>query len=134
VRSRRRRTPGVEVIDATTISSRSEQPDFTILNAMSADHGSGPQEEVERLGDAKFGQTPVGFGPFKVESYDGANQRAIFVRNEDYMYPGLPYLDEIEYRWGVDANLQMLQLQNGDCDLVGDGVPRTGRRRSPTLS
>jgi ABC-type transport system substrate-binding protein len=115
---------GVEVLDPTTIRVTLTQPDFTILNAMSLPITAPvPREEVERLGDAKFGQTPVGFGPFKVESYDGANQRAIFVRNEDYMYPGLPYLDEIEYRWGVDANLQMLQLQNGDCDLVGDGVP-----------
>jgi peptide/nickel transport system substrate-binding protein len=60
-----------------------------------------------------------------VQSYDGSGQRAVFVRNPQYMYPGLPYIDRIEYRWGVDPSLQMLQLEHGDADLVGDGAPST---------
>ncbi len=115
---------GVEVVNGTTVKVTLSQPDFTILNAMSLPITAPvPQEEVERLGDTKFGQTPVGFGPFKIDSYDEANQRAVFVKFDDYMYPGLPYIDSVEYHWGVDASLQMLQLQHGDVDLVGEGVP-----------
>jgi ABC-type transport system substrate-binding protein len=115
---------GVEVVNATTLKVTLAQPDFTILNAMSLPITAPvPREEVARLGDTKFGQTPVGFGPFKIESYDEANQRAVFVKFDEYMYPGLPYIDSVEYHWGVDPSLQMLQLQHGDVDLVGEGVP-----------
>ena len=59
-------------------------PDFTILNAMTLPMTTPlPKEEVDRLGK-QFGQTPVGYGPFKIASFDSAAQTAIFERNEDY--------------------------------------------------
>jgi hypothetical protein len=69
-------------------------PDFTILNAFALPMTAPvPREEVERLGDTKFGEMPVGSGPFRIVSYDSAAQTARFERFDDYMYPGLPYLD-----------------------------------------
>src|SRR4030067_205225 len=54
---------GGEVLDSTTIRVTLAQPDFTILNAMSLPiTAPGPQQEVERLGDARCRQTPVGCG------------------------------------------------------------------------
>ena len=117
---------GVEVLSPTSLRLHLQQPDFTILNAMCLPITAPvPKEEVARLGATAFGHTPVGYGPFKVESYDGSGQRAVFVRNPAYMYRGLPYIDRIEYRWGIDPSLQLLQLEHGDADLIGDGVPST---------
>ncbi len=115
---------GVEVKDDHTLVVHLTAPDFTILNAFALPFTAPvPQEEVERLGDTKFGETPVGFGPFRITSYGNATQTAAFERFDDYMYPGLPYLDAVTYRWGVDPNVQLLQLENGAVDLLGPGIP-----------
>ena len=115
---------GVEARGDHTLVVQLTAPDFTILNAFALPFTAPvPQEEVERLGDTAFGETPVGFGPFRITSYDGSGQTARFERFDDYMYPGLPYLDAVSYRWGVDPNVQLLQLQNGAADLLGPGIP-----------
>ena len=115
---------GVEAPDDHTLVVHLTAPDFTILNAFALPMTAPvPKEEVERLGNTKFGQTPVGPGPFRIVSYDSAAQTARFERFDDYMYPGLPYLDAVTYRWGVDPSVQLLQLQNGAVDLLGPGIP-----------
>ncbi|HEY1643408.1 MAG TPA: ABC transporter substrate-binding protein [Streptosporangiaceae bacterium] len=115
---------GVEAPADDTLVVHLTAPDFTILNALALPMTAPvPREEVERLGVAKFGQTPVGTGPFKITAYDSAAQTARFERNEHYMYGGLPYLDAVTYRWGVDPQIQLLQLQKGDADILGGGIP-----------
>ena len=128
---------GVEANGDHTLVVHLTAPDFTILNAFALPFTAPvPQEEVERLGPARFGQTPVGFGPFRVTSYDSSAQTAAFERFDDYMYPGLPYLDAVTYRWGVDSNVQLLELENGSVDLLGPGIPSSQAAyvlASPTL-
>jgi ABC-type transport system substrate-binding protein len=115
---------GVETAGDSTLIVHLTAPDFTILNALCLPITAPvPEEEVERLGSTKFGQTPVGFGPFKIVSYDGAAQTARFERFSDYFYAGLPYLDAVEYRWGVDPQTQLLQLEHGVADIIGPGLP-----------
>ena len=127
---------GVEVKGDSTLVVHLTAPDFTILNALTQPIAAPmPSEEVERLGKA-WGQTPVGYGPFKITSYDSAAQTARFERNPDYFYAGLPYLDAVEYRWGVDPQIGLLQLEHGDIDIIGDGVPPASAGQvlaSPTL-
>jgi ABC-type transport system substrate-binding protein len=127
---------GVETHGDSTLVMHLTAPDFTILNALTQPITAPvPQEEVDKLGK-QFGQTPVGYGPFKIASYDQAAQTARFERNEHYFYPGLPYLDAVEYRWGVDPQIQLQQLEHGDTDIIGDGLPPTEAGQvlaSPTL-
>ena len=80
-----------------------------------------PKEEVDRLG-ADFADTPVGNGPFKVGTYDSQGQRYVFTRFDDYYWKGLPYLDEVEFRWGIDQSVQLLMMQRGELDLMGYGL------------
>ena len=127
---------GVEVKGDSTLIVHLTAPDFTILNAFTQPIAAPmPREEVDRLGKA-WGQTPVGYGPFKITSYDSAAQTAVFERNPDYFYAGLPYLDSVEYRWGVDPQIELLQLEHGDIDIIGDGIPPSSAGQvlaSPTL-
>src|SRR6266568_106818 len=127
---------GVEVNGDSTLIMHLTAPDFTVLNALTLPIAAPvPSEEVARLGKA-WGQTPVGYGPFKITSYDAAAQTARFERNPDYFYAGLPYLDAVEYHWGVDAQLELLQLEHGNVDIIGDGIPPSGASQvlaSPTL-
>jgi len=127
---------GVEVNGDSTLIMHLTAPDFTVLNALTLPIAAPvPSEEVARLGKA-WGQAPVGYGPFKITSYDSAAQTARFERNPDYFYAGLPYLDAVEYHWGVDAQLELLQLEHGNVDIIGDGIPPSGASQvlaSPTL-
>ncbi len=114
---------GVQTRGDTTLVVHLTEPDFTILNAMALPVTAPvPKEAVERLGK-NFGQTPVGYGPFKIVSYDSGQQTARFERNTDYFYSGLPYLDAVTYRWGIDPQIELLQLENGTIQIIGDGIP-----------
>jgi peptide/nickel transport system substrate-binding protein len=62
-------------------------------------------------------KTPVGTGPFKLESY--TIQEIKMVRNPDYFRPGLPYLDGMTQRVIPDAGTQLLALENKEIDWVG---------------
>jgi peptide/nickel transport system substrate-binding protein len=113
---------GVSARDDHTLVIDLKQPDITFLGQLSQPYAAAlPREEVERLGE-QFGRTPVGNGPFMITSYDTKNQKSHFVRNKYFGWPGLPFLDEVTYRWGIEPSLQFLQLQNGDVDILGEGL------------
>jgi peptide/nickel transport system substrate-binding protein len=114
--------PGLVARDDHTLVVDLKAPDITFLGQLSQPYAAAlPQEEVERLGD-QFNRTPVGNGPFMITSYDTKNQHSRFVRNPFFPWPGLPFLDSVDYRWGIDPALQFLQLQNGDVDILGEGL------------
>jgi ABC-type transport system substrate-binding protein len=114
--------PGLVARDDHTLVVDLKAPDITFLGQLSQPYSAAlPKEEVERLGD-QFGRTPVGNGPFMITSYDTKDQRSKFVRNPYFPWAGLPFLDTVDYRWGIDPALQFLQLQNGDVDILGEGL------------
>lgn len=113
---------GLRAEDDHTLVVELKAADITFLGQISQPYSAAlPAEEVERLGD-EFNRTPVGNGPFMITEYDTKNQRSIFVRNPYWPWPGLPFLDQVTYRWGIDASLQFLQLQGGDVDILGEGL------------
>jgi len=127
---------GVEARGDSTLVVHLTAPDFTVLNALTLPITAPvPSEEVARLGKA-WSQRPVGYGPFKITSYDSAAQTARFERNPHYFYAGLPYLEAVTYHWGVDAQIELLQLEHGNIDIIGDGIPASSAAQvlaSPTL-
>ncbi|MDQ3642377.1 MAG: ABC transporter substrate-binding protein, partial [Actinomycetota bacterium] len=62
-------------------------------------------------------KTPVGTGPFKLESY--TVQEIKMVRNPTYFRAGLPYLDGMTQRVIPDQGTQLLALENKEIDWVG---------------
>lgn len=113
---------GLTAVDEHTLRVQLSAPDITFPTLMCLPFMAAvPAEEVERLGD-KFSHTPVGTGPFKIASYDTQSQSARFVRNDAYFWKRTPFLDEVVYRWGIDPSLQFLQLQNGNLDVLGEGL------------
>lgn len=114
--------PGLVARDDRTLVVDLNAPDITFLGQLAQPYAAAlPQEEVERLG-GQFNRTPVGNGPFMIESYDTKNQHAKFVRNPFFPWPGLPFLDQVSYRWGIVPAMQFLQLQSGDVDILGEGL------------
>ncbi len=113
---------GLRALDDYTLEVRLTSPVFTFLNYMAQPYMAAvPREAVESLG-SRFGTNPVGSGPFMVKSYNTADQYATFVPNPYYAWKGLPYLSGVKYTWGLNENLELLQLQQGVIDIIGDGI------------
>lgn len=60
--------------------------------------------------------TPVGTGPFKLDSYDVATG-AKFVRNDDW-WGGTPNLDAVEYIFSDDIQTQITGVLGGQADAI----------------
>jgi peptide/nickel transport system substrate-binding protein/oligopeptide transport system substrate-binding protein len=80
-----------------------------------------PKEVVEQYGP-DFGKNPVGTGAFSLTEWT-LGQRLVFTRNADYWREGLPKLDEIVFEIGQEPTVALLRLQNGEVDILGDGIP-----------
>jgi ABC-type transport system substrate-binding protein len=80
-----------------------------------------PREAVEEFGP-DFGRNPVGTGAFRLAEWT-LGQRLVFEKNADYWREGVPYLDQITFEVGQEPVVALLRLQNGEVDLVGDGIP-----------
>lgn len=81
-----------------------------------------PEEEVKKSGD-KFGENPVGTGPFKFVEWK-RNQQLALERNDDY-YKKKAHLDKIAYKIFADVQPGYLEFQAGnldDCEIPGGQV------------
>ncbi|WP_180960130.1 ABC transporter substrate-binding protein [Neobacillus cucumis] len=86
---------GIKVVNSTKLEITLSKPDNTFLTIMSLPFtGAVPKEVVEEKGD-KFGQEPVGAGPFKFSKWV-RDSEVDLVANEDY-YAGKPYLEKVDY-------------------------------------
>lgn len=113
---------GLRAIDNYTLEVRLTSPVYTFLNYLAQPFMAAvPKEAVESLG-SRFGTNPVGTGPFMVKSYNTADQNATFVPNPYYAWKGLPYLSSVKYTWGLNDELELLQLQRKVIDIIGDGI------------
>lgn len=113
---------GITVIDPLTIQFKLSRPDATFLHVMAINFAHVvPREAVEEFG-ADFGHHPVGTGAFKLAEWT-LGQRLVFEKNADYWREGVPYLDKITFEIGQEPTVALLRLQQGEVDILGDGIP-----------
>ncbi len=113
---------GIEVIDTYTIKFTLVSSDVTFLNKMALNFAFiVPQEAVDEWGD-EFGHHPVGTGPFVFKSWN-SGQQIEFEKNADYFIEELPYLDGVIIQVGVTPDVQILRLEGGEIDMMGDPIP-----------
>ncbi|WP_342543034.1 ABC transporter substrate-binding protein [Paenisporosarcina sp. FSL H8-0542] len=75
---------------------------------------------------AKFGDNPVGTGPFKFVEWK-RNDSITIEKNEDYWVKGLPKLDKVVFKAIPDNSARLNALNTGEIDLA-DGVnPADGK-------
>ncbi len=127
---------GIEAVDDYTVRITLEQPQaaFTAILSMSI-NAIIPNEEVKRWGE-DFRLHPVGTGPYRLERWT-PGQEIVFVRNPKYFRRGVPHLERIVYKFGVDPSVGLLRFERGEVDYLADGlagqdVPRV--RTDPRLS
>ena len=113
---------GLKVIDSMTLRVQLQSSDITFPNILAQPYTAAvPREVVEKYG-SNFARHVVSTGPFMLSSYDSAGQTCTFRRNPHYFWKGLPYLDSVVYRWGSSAQTELLQLEHGNIDSIGEGI------------
>ena len=106
----------ITIIDAQTVAFRLAEPNVAFLEYMTM--GILPQHLLagQDMQESDFFRSPVGTGPYKLESWD-AGQSIVLVKNEDY-YLGAPKIDRVIFKIVPDDNAQAVQLQSGELDLA----------------
>jgi peptide/nickel transport system substrate-binding protein len=103
----------VESVEATgdhTVVLTLSQPDQLLSHTMI-------DIRVTPEGTTEFNESPIGTGPFELVSWE-PNRQLTYVRNDDYWADDLPYLDGLEIRTAPDSSVLVIQLINGEIDLI----------------
>ena len=116
--------PTIETPDPRTVIFRFANPYAPLLQQMNVTeapiipkHVYEGCTDIATVAGCPANKTPVGTGPFKLESY--TIQEIKLVRNPDYFRPGLPYLDSLVQRVIPDQGTQLLALENREIDWIG---------------
>jgi ABC-type transport system substrate-binding protein len=113
---------GITTPDDKTVVIKLTAPNAAFLHIMAINFGYVvPKEEVEKYG-ADFGHHPVGTGAFKFVEWN-LGQNLTLERFKDYFRKGVPYLDKITFEIGQEPTVNLLRLQKGEVDILGDGIP-----------
>jgi peptide/nickel transport system substrate-binding protein len=113
----------VNVIDPLTVEFVLSKPNATILSGMTSTNLAIIDKKLVE-GGADPGQTVVGTGPFKLESWE-PDKVLILAKNPDYWMPGLPLLDKIEMRVIPDEAAILAGMRAGEIDFAQFNSPTT---------
>lgn len=106
----------ITVLDEKTIAFRLAAPNVAFLDYMTMAVLPRHLLEGEDLQESSFFRSPVGTGPYMLESWD-AGQSIVMVKNEAY-YLGSPKIDRIIFKIVGDDNAQAIQLESGELDMA----------------
>ena len=123
-----------EVVDPYTARVYLTKPYAPFLDSVSQVYvGMVSPAAVQQWG-ADYQLHQVGTGPFIFREYVPQDHLTL-VRNPDYdwapdvySHDGPAYLDEIEFRFFVDAAVRALALESGDADVMGEMPPQDAAR------
>jgi peptide/nickel transport system substrate-binding protein len=124
----------VEVIDPYTVDLILNKPDPVLLTKLAGYGGViVPPQYIQKVGSDGFAAHPIGTGPFKVADY----QPKVSVTMQPFPggWAGTPKLDEVVFRFIVEPDTQVAELQAGRLDIAID-VPISALpviRRDPKL-
>jgi peptide/nickel transport system substrate-binding protein len=76
----------------------------------------------QEMGNQAYSATPVGNGPFQIESKRGTELE--LVRHPDYWRPGLPKMDKVLYRAIPDSSTRLQALVKNELDFVTHPDPK----------
>lgn len=106
----------ITVPDSRTVCFRLTGPNAAFLEYMTMAILPEHLLAGEDMQESAFFRSPVGTGPYRLESWD-VGQSIVLVKNEDY-YLGAPKIDRIVFKIVSDDNAQTMQLRSGEVDLA----------------
>jgi peptide/nickel transport system substrate-binding protein len=108
-----------KVVDDYTIQMILSEPYSPLLNMLCEPFlGIFNEESMTELGD-KFGQTPVGSGPYKVAEWVPGTK--LVLEAFDEFFEGAPALKTVTVKFIPDPSTKLISLENGEVD-VADGI------------
>ncbi|TFD21169.1 ABC transporter substrate-binding protein [Cryobacterium sp. TMS1-13-1] len=120
-----------EVVSPTVVRFTLTEPDSALLESLSQVWLAMESPTALKRSQDENCATPVGTGPFRVDSW--VKQNAItLVRNDDYVSPpadadhtGPAYLDKVIWRFIPDSASRYAALQSGEVDVIDNAQPDT---------
>lgn len=110
----------VEATDEYTVRFTLKSPYAEFLDNLTV-IGIVPKAYVEKVGDEKFAQAPIGTGAFVFKEWV-KETRIGMTKNPNYFKKGLPYLDEVIMRPLTEDSVRIAALQAGEIDLFQRNV------------
>lgn len=105
----------IETVDEGTLKIVLGKRDNEFLHSLTDVHIAPNDDTIEHA------SSPVGTGPFAFKEWN-RNEAILLEKNENYWKEGLPKLARVEFRSIPDSSVKLMQLQNGQVDLI-DIVP-----------
>jgi ABC-type transport system substrate-binding protein len=111
---------GIKALSTYSLQITLTQPDAAFKYVLAMPHasvipaGSGAQQALH----------PMGSGPFEMASYT-PGQSIILKANPNYWNKSLPYVSGVNEKLGVSPEVQLLELEKGQIDLMGDPLPNS---------
>jgi ABC-type transport system substrate-binding protein len=111
---------GIKALSTDSLQITLTQPDAAFKYVLAMPHasvipaGSGAQQALH----------PLGSGPFEMASYT-PGQSIILKANPHYWNKSLPYVTGVDEKLGVSPEVQLLELEKGQIDLMGDPLPNS---------
>jgi peptide/nickel transport system substrate-binding protein len=111
---------GITAVNDSTLSIELTKPFAPFLSILTMSYGYVyPKEAVEFYGE-KFGQHPVGSGPYKFVKWD-IDKELIYAKNDKYWDKDkngnkLPYLDGVKITFTQSSETEFLDFQNDKYD------------------
>ena len=106
----------ITVLDAHTVAFRLTAPNAAFLDYMTMAILPKHLLEGEDMQSSSFFRSPVGTGPYRLESWD-EGQAIVLARNEDY-FKGAAKIERIIFKIVPDDNAQAMQMKTGELDLA----------------
>jgi ABC-type transport system substrate-binding protein len=114
---------GIKVIDPYTVQIDLAQPDYVFPYVMALPFTAVLAKEwVAKFSNAEIARNPLGTGPYIFDHWT-AGQEVVMKRNPGYFMKGLPYTDRIDFEFAASSQTALLQLEAGQIDVLGSGVP-----------
>ncbi len=114
---------GIKVLDRYTLEIDLTQPDYVFNDVMSLPFAAVLAKEwVAKYSNAAIARHPLGTGPFVFDHWT-SGQEIVLKRNPNYFLKGHPYLDELKFEFASSITTALLQLEAGQVDVLGDGIP-----------
>jgi ABC-type transport system substrate-binding protein len=120
---------GYKVVDDSTVQITLKEPEGAFLLAMSMPFTSVlPEEWVKQVGK-QIKRKPLGTGPYIITDWT-PGQSITAEKNPNWNQEGRQYVDGMEFVFTANPSTALLQLERGEVDVLGDGVPAADYART----
>ena len=111
---------GLKALSTDKLQITLTQPDAAFKYVLAMPHAS----VIPAGSGAQQAQHPLGSGPFEMVSYT-PGQSIVLKRNPHYWNKSLPHVSGVNEALGTSPTVQLLELEKGQIDLMGDPLPNS---------